>query len=267
MLSLLNCQRTGGRGRSGRSGSSVRTSRPTPNQPLTYTINGITVSFTSPTPPTNAIHNVVVVCSRTARSTHCSDAERKMVKAIIKNQYLKSKENESSLKDVLKLEESQGLDETIRHLCSFLETCDLLFLFTIVCRIESKLRECTLKTRDGNPITYDLLTDYRSVTPKIIALSIAWYNKHGYFTDNQNRKQTLGRDMSWSLLHFKQHAQASLHTAIDLLLQRYSSIQRGGSLYFFLLMKQLVFRMNLALKLLPDSSNSITFPTMEKMTA
>ena len=37
--------------------------------------------------------------------------------------------------------------------------------------------------------------------------------------DNQKNKQTLGCDMSWSLLHFKPNVQASLHTDIDLLLQ------------------------------------------------
>ena len=46
--------------------------------------------------------------------------------------------------------------------------------------------------------------------------------------------------MSWSLLHFKQYVQASLHTDIDLLLQHYFSIQQGGRPFFSLLMKQLV---------------------------
>ena len=211
--SSLNRRGTIGQERSG------RTSRPNLNQPLTYTLNGITVSFASPTPPTNAIHNVGVVYSRTSRPAHGSDAERKMIEAISKDQYSKFKENEYSLKDVLKLEQSQGLDETIRHPCSFLETYDLLFLFIIVCPVDFKLRECILKTRDGNANTYNLLTDYRLVIPKKVALSTAWYNKYGYFTDTQNKKHTLGRDMSWSLLHFKQHFPASLHTNIDLLLQ------------------------------------------------
>ena len=140
---------------------------------MTYTLNGVTVSFTLPTLPTTIINNVGVVYSRTSRPAHGSDAERKMVDAIGKNQYSKFKENESSLKDGLVLEDSQGLDKTIRHLNTFLETYDLLFLFTIVCPVDSKLRECTLKTRDGNAITYDLLTDYHSVTPKIVALSTA----------------------------------------------------------------------------------------------
>ena len=99
-----------------RSGRTVRTSTPTQNHPLTYTLNGITISFSSPTPPTNAMHNVGVVYSRLYHPVYGSDAEIKMVKAISKNQYSKSKENESSLKDVLKLEESKGLNETIRHL-------------------------------------------------------------------------------------------------------------------------------------------------------
>ena len=94
---------------------------------------------------------------------YSSDAEIKMVEVISKKQYSKFKENDSSLKDVLNLEESQGLDETIYHLCLFLKTYDLLFLFTIMCPTDRKICECTLKTLDGKPITYNLLTDYRSV--------------------------------------------------------------------------------------------------------
>ena len=58
--------------------------------------------------------------------------------------------------------------------------------------------------------------------------------------DAQDNRQTLGCDMSWSLVHFKQHVQASLHTDVKLALQQYSPIQRGGPLYFSILMGQLV---------------------------
>ena len=63
--------------------------------------------------------------------------------------------------------------------------------------------------------------------------------------DAQNNKQTLDLAVSWSLLHFKQHVQASLHADVELILQPYSSIQRrgeggGGPLYFSILTRQLV---------------------------
>ena len=59
--------------------------------------------------------------------------------------------------------------------------------------------------------------------------------------DAKNNKQTSGHDISWCLLHFKQHVQASLHTDIELALQQYSPIQRGDPLYFSILMGQLFF--------------------------
>ena len=59
--------------------------------------------------------------------------------------------------------------------------------------------------------------------------------------DAQKNKQTLRRDMSWPLLHFKQHVQVNLHTYVGLILQKYPTIQRGGPLYFSILMGQLVF--------------------------
>ena len=116
MSSSLSNHQTGCRGRS------ARIRRTNPDLPLTYTLNGITVNFASSTPPNNALHKVGVVCFRTSRPVHGSGAEQKMVEAIGKNQYSKFKENESSLKDILKFEESHGLDENISNLCMFLET-------------------------------------------------------------------------------------------------------------------------------------------------
>ena len=58
--------------------------------------------------------------------------------------------------------------------------------------------------------------------------------------DSQDNRQTLGRDMSWFLPHFKQHVQASLHTDVKLAFQQYPPIQPGGPLYFSILMGQLV---------------------------
>ena len=154
-----------------------------------------------------------------------------MVEAINKNQYSKFKENECSIRDILKLEEIQDLDKTILYICTFLETYDLLFLFIIVCPVNSKLCKCTLKTRDGKAITYDLLTVYRLVTPKTVKLSTTWYNKYGYLIGAQNDKQTLSCDMIWSLLHYKHYVQASLHTDVDLLL-KYNIFHFNGEVHF-----------------------------------
>ena len=60
-----------------RNGQSVQTHAPPFNQPLTYTLNGITMSFSSSTPPTNAIHNVGVVYSRLSNPVYGSDADDK----------------------------------------------------------------------------------------------------------------------------------------------------------------------------------------------
>ena len=139
-----------------------------------------------------------------------------------------------------RLEESHGLDKNIRHLRTFLESYDISALHTIVRPVDSKLRICTLKTRDGVAITDDLLTNYRTISLKTVAHSTAWYNKYGFYMDAQNKRQTLGRDMSWSLLHFKQHVQPSLHTDVEFALHQYPPIQQGELLYFVILMGQLV---------------------------
>lgn len=121
------------------------------------------MSFVSLIPPINTLQNVGVVYSRMPCPVHLFNTEWEIVEAIDKIQYSQFKENDSSLKDVLKFEESHGLDKkNILHLCTFLKTYDLVSLFPIVCPVDSQLRGCTLKTRDDDAITHDLLTNYRS---------------------------------------------------------------------------------------------------------
>ena len=155
----------------------------------------VTVNFTLTIPLMNILHNMGVVYSCPSCPAYGSDAGRKMAEAIGKTN-TRNLKKKSSLKDILKLEESHGLDENIRHFCTFLETSYLLSLFTIICPVDFILLQYTLKTRDGDAITYDLLITYRSITPTTVTLSTSWYNKYSYFMDAENNKHTLGRDMS-----------------------------------------------------------------------
>ena len=77
MSSSLNHQGTGTGGQ-GRSGRSDQTRTLVPKQSLTYTLNGISLSFSPSTSPITAIHNVGVVYTRTSRPAHGSDGEKKI---------------------------------------------------------------------------------------------------------------------------------------------------------------------------------------------
>ena len=80
---------------------------------MSYTRNDFTVIFEITTTPPNASQKGGVVYSRTNRPAHGSEADQKMAEELSKNQYSKFQENKSSLKDILNLEESHGLDENI----------------------------------------------------------------------------------------------------------------------------------------------------------
>ena len=164
-----------------------------------------------------------------------------MFEAIGRNQYLKFKESKENLTDIIKLDESRGLDETIWQVKTALETYHHLSKLTIEYLMYFKLWECTLKKRSNcTIITLDLLTSYHSVSPKVVTLSSAWYDQFVSIVDVSGKRQTLGRDMSLSLLSFIHHIQLCLHTNVELLLHQYPSIQQGGPLYFNVLIHKLV---------------------------
>jgi hypothetical protein len=73
------------------------------------------------------------------------------------------------------------------------------------------------------------------VTIEEVALSCAWWNLHGHYKDKDNKKQSYGRDMNWSYLHFKNHVDEVLYNATDKLLNSYNKKERGGPLFFKLL--------------------------------
>ena len=71
------------------------------------------MSFDTPPPPpptTNVAYDVRIIHSRASCLVKGLDAERKVIGALSKNQYHRFIKNESSLKDVQKLEESRDLD-------------------------------------------------------------------------------------------------------------------------------------------------------------
>ena len=68
--------------------------------------------------------------------------------------------------------------------------------------------------------------------------------------------------MSWFLLHFKQHIQASLHIDAELILQQYFFYSTGMSTLFFFFIDNALFRIIRAVKLLLVLFRSRTSPQM-----
>jgi hypothetical protein len=208
----------------------------------TYTLGGMSMAFTSDEPTPNTDFEVGVVLSKENRPAVGSDDERKLVDGICKNQYEKYNRAESSMKSIERLLQSRGIMDTITATTMVLDRYDMKQTFTCVFPKDPTLQNISLQmTFDGaTPRTVDLLVDFRKVTVAEVALSCSWWNLHGFFMDSTNKKQTLGRDMNWSYLHFKNHVNDNLYNDVNKVFLKHEKKERGGPLFFKLLVDTLL---------------------------
>jgi hypothetical protein len=203
----------------------------------TYTLGGMSLAFDQDEPIQNDDYAIGVVISKENRPPHGSDAERKLIEGLCKTQYGKYTKAETSMKSVARLLQSRSIMDTISGTKTILEKYDMGQPFTIVIPKDQTLvrHELTLLADGSGPKTIDLLKEFWTVSAEEVALSCAWWNTHGHFTDSDNAPQTFGRDMNWSYLHFKNHTEDVLYNEIDKQFQTYDRRQRGGPLFFKLL--------------------------------
>jgi hypothetical protein len=127
--------------------------------------------------------------------------------------------------------------DTIEATETVLNKFDIKDPFTIVYPEDKTLARVALKMKaNGSGIrSLEILSDFRQVTIDEVALSCSWWNLHGHYKDKDNAKQSYGRDMNWSYLHFKNHVDEVLYNDTDKLFNTYKKKQRGGPLFFKLL--------------------------------
>jgi hypothetical protein len=202
-----------------------------------YSFGGFTLDFENEEPDQNTDFAVGVVISKADRPDPGTDDERKLIESLCKNQYAKYKLPETSMKSVERLLQSRGIMDTISGTETTLDKYDMKETFTIVYPEDKSLKRVKLTMNfDNSDIKHvNLLTDFRKVTVEEVALSCSWWNLHGHYHDNDNVKHSLGRDMNWSYLHFKNHVDDVLYNDTDKLFHEYAKHQRGGALFFKLL--------------------------------
>jgi hypothetical protein len=203
----------------------------------TYKIGGVEIAFDNDTPTQNTDYNVGVMISKEDRPDSGSDVERKLIESLCKNQYTKYKKAETSMKSVERLLQSRSIMDTIEATENVLTKFDMKDPFTIVYPEDETLARVALKMKaNGSGIrSLEILSDFRQVTIEEVALSCAWWNLHGHYKDKDNEKQSYGRDMNWSYLHFKNHVDEVLYNDTDKLFNSYNKKERGGPLFFKLL--------------------------------
>ena len=188
---------------------------------LTYKLGGMNMTFSNSSPNQNNAYNVGIVHPRVSRPDAGTSAETKLIQALSKNQYPKFSKSESSLKDVNRLDQARGIDDNIRQCAQVLEMYDIMQPFDIVYPKDPALKLVTLKVKGGSPVVKSLLNNFCNLSIKQIALSSSSYSAFGCFKDSAGAIQNFGRDLSWSLLHFKEHVDPVLHNDIELRLQSF----------------------------------------------
>jgi hypothetical protein len=141
------------------------------------------------------------------------------------------------MKSIECLLQSRGIMDTISGTKTALNKFDMKETFTVVYPADKSLKRVALIMNfdNSNIKSVDLLSDFLEVTVEEVAFSCSWWNLHGHYFDNQKKKHSLGRDMNWSYLHFKNHTEEVLYIDVDKLFQEYEQHQRGGALFFKLL--------------------------------
>jgi hypothetical protein len=203
-----------------------------------YTIGGVSIEFDDNEPEQNTDYNVGVVISKLNRPEPGSDGERKLIESLCKNQYTNYKKPETSMKSIERLLQSRSIMDTIEATDTVLTKYDMKEPFTsIVFPEDPTLKRVSLKLNiNGSGIQIaNVLTDFRKLTTKEVALSCAWWNLHGHYKDKDGKKQSYGRDMNWSYLHFKNHVDVVLYDDTDKEFHSFDKRERGGPLFFKLL--------------------------------
>ena len=203
----------------------------------TYKIGGVEIEFDTDKPTQNTDYNIGVMIAKEDRPDAGSDIERKLIESLCKNQYTKYKKAETSMKSVERLLQSRSIMDTIEATETVLNKFDMKDPFTIVYPVDATLDRVALKMKaDGSGIrSLEVLSDFRQVSTEEVALSCAWWNLHGHYKDKEGEKQSYGRDMNWSYLHFKSHVDEVLYNDTDKLFNNYPKKERGGPLFFKLL--------------------------------
>lgn len=203
----------------------------------TYKIGGVEIEFDTATPTQNTDYNVGVMMSKEDRPDSGTDTERKLIESLCKNQYTKYKKAETSMKSVERLLQSRSIMDTIEATETILNRFDMKDPFTIVYPEDETLDRVALKMKPngGGIRSLEILSDFRQVTVEEVALSCAWWNLHGHYKNKNNEKQSYGRDMNWSYLHFKNHVDEVLYNDTDKIFHSHSKKERGGPLFFKLL--------------------------------
>jgi len=202
-----------------------------------YSFGGLKIDFDDEEPAQNTDYTVGVVISKSDRPIPGSIDETKLIESLCKNQYAKYKLPETSMKSVERLLQSRGIMDTISGTETSLNKFDMKETFTVVFPEDKTLKRVKLAMNfdNSNIKSVNLLTDFRKVSIDDVALSCSWWNLHGHYFDKSDKKHSLGCDMNWSYLHFKNHVEEVLYNDVDKLFQEFEQRERGGALFFKLL--------------------------------
>ena len=93
---------------------------------------------------------------------------------------------------------------------------------------------------DGTPATRPLFQSFRNTTIAQVVSSNAWYATFGIYKHKDKEMYTFAQEMTWSQIHFKNHVDPVLHSDIETRMKKYSSAEQGGTLYFIILMDEIL---------------------------
>ena len=148
------------------------------------------------------------------------------------------------ISDPKQLSDYHSLDTLIKLFSEHCETYDMVDVFTILVPLDPQ-RPDLKQDGTGAPITYNLLSEYSTVTVQQVAAHCNWLHS---WTDNS--VDQMHTNLQWSYHFLKNNIEPELMSRLQQRYEKYTKLEQGGPLLFSLLLAELLYTNESSIKAL-----------------
>jgi hypothetical protein len=174
------------------------------------------------------------------RPTEGSKEEKELLADIKVNRYPKYKVLNISLKDPEKLASNLSILDNLNYTEQFMIEFNMEDPFCTCFPNDEKQPASLAVNASGRPETKDFFREHRDISVEEVALSNRWYSRYAIFTDAPKKDRSFAKELEWSLIHFRNHADQELYNVVHAEYISFPPEERGGPLFLKLLLLHLV---------------------------
>jgi hypothetical protein len=156
-----------------------------------------------------------------------------------------------TMTDPKQLSQYKNIDTVITNMGEHFQTYDMDDVWNIVFPTEVAANSGLKIDMAGKAITKNLFTEYANIDIKDVAASNEWYH---LYTDNDadNRSSQMHTNLLWTYQFLKNNVEPVMVTRLIQKHDKFPDMQQGGTILFALLMRELLFTTEAAVKNLAE---------------